>query len=141
MDSDALEPVDPDERVEVSLTLRPRRPLAELDTRRGQPMTREEFAASYGADPADIARVETFARTHNLDVVESSQARRTVRVAGRAADIEPAFGVKLSRVRSGDGATYRAPDREPQLPAELADVVQGVFGLDTRPVARHYEQR
>ncbi|MBV8717086.1 MAG: hypothetical protein JO020_25515 [Chloroflexi bacterium] len=129
-------PVDPDERVEVSLTLAPRHPFTELEARLDRPMSREEFAASYGADPSAIARVENFARSHQLEVVESSAARRTVRVAGRAADIGSAFGVNLVQQRLADGTEFRAPDREVEIPAELSGIVEGVFGLDTRPVAR-----
>src|SRR5258707_10438427 len=93
-----VSPVDPDERVEVSVIVRPKRPLEDLDAHlgQGQPyLTREEFAASYGADPLDLAKVETFAKRHELEVVESSPARRTVRLAGRADDVATAFGVQL----------------------------------------------
>lgn len=131
MTSDALEPVNPDERVEVSVILRPRHSLDELETRLGQaPMSRDEYAALYGADPADVDRVAQFAGQHRLDVIESSLPRRTVRLAGRAADVGEAFGVSF-HVENG----YRVPSGPARLPPELQDVVQGVFGLDTRPVA------
>jgi kumamolisin len=139
MQPDALGPVNPDERVEVSLTLRSRRPLSELEARLDRPMTREEYAANYGADPDDIARVEAFAHQHRLDVVEASQPRRTVRLAGRTADMSTAFGVSLQRMRLDDGTEYRATDREVQVPSELSGVVEGIFGLDTRPIARPRE--
>jgi kumamolisin len=128
--------VDPDERVEVSLMLRPRRPLQELEARPGQPMSREEFAAAYGADPSDLESVRKFAQHHGLEVMESSQARRTVRVAGRAADVSAAFGVNLHRESLEDGTNARVPDGPVNLPQELTGIVQAVFGLDTRPVAR-----
>jgi len=134
---DALGPADPDERVEVSVIVKPRQPLGELHAR-AQPMSREEFAASYGADPDDLARVEDFARRHGLEVVEASQARRTVVLAGRSADVAAAFGVSLVRQRTEDGTEYRAPDAEVQIPSELQGIVEGVFGLDTRPIARHH---
>jgi kumamolisin len=137
MSSDAPEPADPDERVEVSVILRPRRPLGELQAS-AQPMSREEFAANYGADPNDLARVEDFARRHGLEVVQASQPRRTIVVAGRSADVAAAFGVSLVRQRLEDGTEYRAPDREVQIPTELQGIVEGVFGLDTRPIARHH---
>ena len=134
-----LSPVNPDERVEVSVIVRPRRPLEELDARlsQAQPyLSREEFAATYGADAQDLAKVETFAQKHRLKVIESSPARRTVRLAGRAADIATAFGVQLMLEQLTDGTTVRRPAGEIELPPELKDVVQGVFGLDTRPIAR-----
>ncbi len=121
------QPVDPNQRVEVSLIVKPRRSLEELGARLDQPMTREEFAESYGADPADLATVEKFASGHHLEVVESSQARRTVRLAGRAEDIATAFGVTL-RVEDG----HRVAGGQAQLPPG----VEAVFGLDTRPIAQ-----
>lgn len=138
MDADALGPVDPDERVEVSVMLKPRRGLDELEARLGQPMSRDEFAAAYGAEPADLDSVAAFAHRQRLEVIESSQPRRTVRLAGRAADIEAAFGVRLERYRLQDGTEFRAPGGPTRLPAELEPRVQGVFGLDTRPVARRH---
>ena len=134
-DSDALGAVDPDGRVEVSVVLRPRHPLEELATG-AEPLSREEFAASFGADQADIQKIEAFARQHGLKVLEASQPRRTVRLAGRAADVATAFGVELTRQRLDDGTEYRAQGGDVQLPAELQPIVEGVFGLDTRPVAR-----
>jgi kumamolisin len=127
------QPVDPTERVEVTLILRPRRPLPELAA---QAISREEFAAEYGADPSDVARVKEFAAAHHLAVVETSVARRTVRLAGRAADISLAFGVRLHRQQLADGTSVRVPDHEVSTPRELQGVVSGIFGLDTRPVAR-----
>jgi kumamolisin len=124
--------IDPDERIEISVLVKPRRPLDEAETRLDRPMTREEFADSYGADPADLVRVENFAREHGLEVEEISQPRRTVRLAGRAADLAAIFGVELTRTDTQE----RVVSGEVQLPPELAGVVQAIFGLDTRPRAR-----
>jgi kumamolisin len=137
MPPDAPEAADPDERIEVSIIVKPRSPLGELQAA-ARPMSREEFAANYGADPDDIARVEDFARRHGLEVVEASQPRRTVVVAGRSAEVAAAFGVSLVRQRLDDGTEYRAPDHEVQIPPELQGIVEGIFGLDTRPIARHH---
>jgi len=98
---------EPDERIEVSLMLRPRRPLAELEARLAQPLSREQFAASYGAIPSDIAQVEAFAREQGLEVVEASQPRRTVRLAGRAAEISAAFGADILKLIFTGG--YQVP--------------------------------
>jgi kumamolisin len=139
MSARALGPTDPHRRIELSLVLRPRRPLQELETRLGQhqrPLTREEFGAMYGADPADLQKVESFARRHGLEVVEASAPRRTVRIAGKAGDLAALFGVQLLDFEDTDGTRFLAPSGEPRLPDELKDIVQGVFGLDTRPRAR-----
>jgi kumamolisin len=134
--SESHAPVDPNERIEISVMLKPRRPLEELEARLNQPgaavLSREEFAASYGADPADVAKVEAFARQHTLEVVESSPARRTVRLAGTAKDISAALGVQFFQ----DGR-FRGYTGEVQTPPELQGIVENVFGLDSHPVARH----
>jgi kumamolisin len=130
-------PLDPNERIEVSVMVRPRRPLEELEARLNQPaaepLSREDYAASFAAEPADVAKVEAFARQHSLKVVESSAARRTVRLAGTAADISSAFGVQFFQ----DGQ-FRGYTGEVQIPTELQGIVEGVFGLDSHPVARHH---
>ena len=125
------------------MTVRPRRPLAELDARLRQLppgeqpyLSRAEFAATYGADAADLASVEDFVRQYGLRVVESSPARRTVRLAGRATDINNAFGVELVQYRFTDGTMFHGYDGEISVRADLQGIVQGVFGLDTRPIAR-----
>ncbi|HEX6818723.1 MAG TPA: protease pro-enzyme activation domain-containing protein, partial [Ktedonobacterales bacterium] len=78
-------PADPSAQVRVSVYLRPRaaaQPESTVETTpSGQPLSRDEFAARFGADPADIARVEQFAREHRLSVVESSIPRRLVVLA------------------------------------------------------------
>jgi kumamolisin len=135
----ALGATDPNERIELSFVLRPRRPLEALEARlsHGQaPLSREEFAARYGADPADLRKVQAFARQHGLDVLESSAARRTVRVAGGAGDVATLFGVRLLDFQQEDGARFHAPTGDIQVPDELEGVIQGVFGFDTRPLAR-----
>ena len=131
--------VDPNRRIEVSVIVRPKRSLEDLDARLGQAqpyLSREELAATYGADAQDLAKVEGFAHEHGLEVVESSAARRTVRLAGRALDVATAFGVQLFQERLPDGTTVHGYEGEISLPAELTDVVQGIFGLDTHPIAR-----
>ncbi len=103
-------------------------------------MSREEYAAQHGADPADIDRVERFAREHGLVVVASSSARRSVFLSGTAAQFEAAFATKIEHYEC-DGNTYRGRTGTLSVPMDIADVVEGVFGIDDRPVARPHFQR
>jgi kumamolisin len=147
--SRALGPADPTERVQVTVLLRRRssqafrdrvNSLAQADRTSGH-MSREEFARQFGADPADIAAVRTFAANHGLSVVAEHPERRTVLLAGTVAQLEAAFGVKLQRCQHGSG-TYRGRQGVIQLPAELAGIVEAVLGLDNRPQARaHFRLR
>src|ERR1035438_10404222 len=125
-------PADPDERASVSVCLR-RRPgapaLPDVSRPRRQParMTRADFAAVSGANPADIAAVEEFAAEHGLTVEESSIPRRTVVLAGTVAKLSAAFAVDLGRYQAGEGS-YRGCEGPVHLPAGLIPVVEGVFG-------------
>jgi kumamolisin len=134
-------PVRPDERVEVTVRLRRKAPLPadgalQGDTSPGKRkyLSREEFAAAHGADPQDIEKVEAFAKSHGLVIVESNAARRSVVLSGDAKSVGDAFGVELQQYEH-DSGTYRGRVGTISVPAELADVVEGVFGLDDRPQA------
>src|SRR5262249_25037326 len=95
----------------------------------------EDFAATYGADPADIATVEDFAHEHNLTVIEASAPRRSVILSGTVADMSSAFGVYLANY-THPGGSYRGRTGSIHLPTEIHDIVEGVFGLDNRPQAK-----
>ena len=133
---------DPDERASVSICLR-RRPGAPALPDLSRPdrlpvrLTRGEFAAVYGAGPADIAAVEAFAAEHGLAVQESSIARRTVVLAGTVAKLGAAFAVDLGRYQAGE-ISYRGHDGPVHLPDGLVPVVEGVLGLDNRPQGRPF---
>ena len=99
------------------------------------PLTHAEFVAAYGADPADLAAVTRFAGAHGLAVVSTDAARRTVVLRGTLAALSAAFGVQLSCYEY-QGARYRGHEQPVQVPAELAGIVEGVFGFDTLPRSR-----
>ncbi|MGA9543680.1 MAG: S53 family peptidase [Candidatus Sulfotelmatobacter sp.] len=104
-------------------------------------MSRKEFERLHGADPDSIARVEAFARQHKLLVKEKSPGRRTVILSGTVAAMNKAFGVELKEYEYRTGR-YRGRTGPIHLPAELHDVVEGVFGLDNRPQAKpHFRRR
>lgn len=143
-------PVSPDERFEVTVRVRRRTPTHTLAATRGSTgdaapgqrryLSREEYAAQHGADPVDLARVEAFAKAHDLTVVGADAARRSVFLSGTAEQFARAFGVEIDHYEF-DGGSYRGRTGPVTVPAELADVVEGVFGIDDRPQARPHFQR
>ena len=130
-DSD-LGPADPEEQTSVSIYVRPR---TDQEAPTGR-VSREDWAAIGGADPVDLDAVAAFAREHGLTVTGRDLGRRLVVVTGRVADLSAAFGTELRSYRTADGTAYRGRRGPLSVPAGLADVVVGVFGLDTRPQAR-----
>jgi kumamolisin len=142
-------PANPNEIVDVTIRLRSRagrkpiidanefkKPIAERTI-----LSRKEFEQLHGADPDSIARVEAFAREQKLIVKEKNPGRRTVILSGTVAAMNQAFGVELKEYEHPTGR-YRGRTGTVQLPVELQDVVEGVFGLDNRPQAKpHFRRR
>ncbi len=135
-------PVDPNEKITVTLVLR-RRPeagglAAHLSGTAGgerQPLPREQFAATYGASPEDIAKVEAFAHEHELNVDLVEPAQRRVVLSGTVAAMSQTFGVFLGRWEHA-GGEYRGRTGEVHVPDDIAPVVEAVLGLDNRRQAR-----
>jgi len=136
-------PADPQERMEVTLILRPATSKAlpsfertdNLKPHEKTHLTREEFAAKHGADPEDIAKIDAFAHEHGLDVGAVNLAGRTVVLSGTVQAMSEAFNVTLQMYNHPSGA-YRGRTGPVEIPGELEGVIQGVFGLDNRPQAR-----
>jgi kumamolisin len=128
--------VDGARRAEVTVTL-PRR--AEPDP--AKPVSREEFAARYGADPAAIERLEAFATDHHLDVVSASPARRSVVLAGRLDDLAAAFGTSLALYEHPELGRFRGRTGPVTVPEDVAGAVESVLGLDDRPAAKPHFRR
>jgi kumamolisin len=132
-----------DERVDVTLRLRSKAQPHALSTggalddrlpRERTYLSREAFAEQHGTDPADIERITSFAQAHGLVVLETSHARRSMVLSGTAQAMGAAFGVRLQQFEH-DGGTYRGRTGSISVPSALAEVVEGVFGLDNRPQA------
>src|ERR1700744_6480723 len=134
----------PDEQVLINLHLRRRAdapPLPDMEHWANTPLKdrkyikREEFGATYGASKEDIDRVTAFAREHHLAVKETNTATRSVVVEGKVKDMESAFGIKLHCYDTGK-KKYRGREGFVHLPADLPGIVEGIFGLDNRLMAR-----
>src|SRR5690242_5635478 len=142
--------VHPEERFEVTLRLRSKANQAlgaHVAQLISQPpptratLTREAFAERYGADSSDIGKVEAFAQANGLSVVSVSAAQRSVILAGTASQISRAFGVELGAYAHPLGGTYRGRQGPIYVPADLATIVEGVFGVDDRPAAHPHFRR
>lgn len=143
-------PSPPQQQLRVTVRVRPKTPLAawiDAPEMTDQPpqartyLSREELASQLGAAPADLARVTRFARAHGLTVVGKDAAARSVQLAGTAAKFSVAFGTALHEYESPEGP-FRGRTGPLTVPASLAGIVEGVFGLDNRPQAvAHFQLR
>jgi len=108
--------------------------------RNRQYLKRDEFKDLHGADPRDLEKIRAFARRHGLTIVAEHLARRSVVLSGTAAAMSDAFGVELARYEDA-GRTFRGRSGPIYVPAEVAPLVEGVFGLDDRPQAKPHFRR
>ncbi|MFC4242208.1 protease pro-enzyme activation domain-containing protein [Gryllotalpicola reticulitermitis] len=132
-------PADTGSRIEATLVLRRRAELPE-SVLRGAPLSRDELASRYGADPADVERVSQALAAHGVEIVSSDLASRRVRIAGTVDQLQSAFGTTLEWAESdapaGGTVAHWHRTGELSVPSELDGVVSAVLGLDTRPQAR-----
>ena len=138
----ALRPAAADERLEVTVVLRPggttpwQGRLEELERgARPTPLTPEAFAEVHGARAADLDALGTFAATHELAVLARDALRHTITLGGTVQQMNAAFGVELWQFEH-PGGTYRGLHGPVLLPTELVEGVVAVLGLDNRPQAR-----
>ncbi len=127
----------PDAHAEVTILVRGRaaRPTAHVSGKRRPPhLSIEKLEQRLGASDEDIAAVERFARAHDLTVVRVEPGQRTLVLSGTLANLDRAFSTEL-RIHDTPEGRFRMRSGPLFVPAALAGIVEGVFGLDDRPVA------
>ncbi|HEY1731222.1 MAG TPA: S53 family peptidase [Terriglobales bacterium] len=129
---------DPNTVIQATIVVRPRQsnaePLAEA-VARGERLTREEYQARYGADPADVQAVLAFTSGFGLALTKVDLAARTVTLTGKTGDFSKAFQVELAHYQHS-GGTYRGRSGAISIPQDLSQIIQSVHGLDDRPQAK-----
>lgn len=95
-----------------------------------------EFTSAYGADQTDLDKITEWAKSAQLKIVDSDPRTRRVQVEGTVADINKAFGTELLDCEHPRYGRYRGRHGDIHIPADLAGIIEGVFGLDTRHVGR-----
>jgi kumamolisin len=136
-----LGPVDEQERIEVTMVLRRRAELPDELVFSPEVISPAELADTYGADPADVELVRQTLSGFGLEITETDEASRRMKVAGTAATLGQAFGANLRQARSshpgGSGeADHRYREGALQVPAALDGIVTAILGLDNRPQVR-----
>ena len=135
----AIDTLNPNDTASVTIRVRRKKSIDKV-LEKGQLISREDYAAQYGASEDDIAQVEAFAADHHLSIVESDNGRRSVILKGRIGDLEKAFQVHLTHYKDDKGFVFRGRIGDICIPAELDGIVEGVFGLDNRPHAQPHFQ-
>jgi kumamolisin len=142
-DAAPLDTLDPNEVLTVTIRIRRRKsltPLVNTESLVTKVVSRGEYASQYGADPAIARQIEAFATAYDLSLVDRNLARRSILLRGTVAQMQRAFGVSLATYQMADGTVFRGRTGAINVPIELVDSIEGVFGLDNRPQARAHFQ-
>ena len=132
-------------RIKVSVFVRRKQPIepggagSGLEPRLRRYLSPTDLTAAHGADPADLERVCAYAREKGLAILASDEVHRRAILEGPVTVLAAAFNVDVVRCEAaGNHRVYRGPV---QVPSELAGIIVGVFGFDSRPVAISHLRR
>lgn len=142
-----LQASDPTQKIKVSIYLRPNpNPPADLTGKvddqslllpgKRKYLSDDEFKTLYGASSQDMDKVKAWAATKKLSVVSQNAEQRKIEVEGTIANISDAFGVELNDFEHPELGHFRGRSGKVSIPEDLYGIVDGVFGLDTRPIGK-----
>lgn len=99
-------------------------------------LTPAEYGERFGASPAELMQAASWLALQGFSIEEISAGRRTIFFSGTARQVSNAFHVEMHRYSIG-GADHVANADDPQIPAALGGVVEGVVSLhDFRRVSQ-----
>ncbi|WP_406130356.1 protease pro-enzyme activation domain-containing protein [Streptomyces sp. NBC_00989] len=135
-------------RISVAISLTPRNDKG-LDTfiagvsnprssSYGHYLTKAQFAARFGRTDAEVKQVKEYLRAQGLTVGKVHSGNLLVDASGTAAQLEKAFGTKLSTWKDArSGRAFYANETAPTLPTGIAGLVSDVTGLNNRAQLHH----
>lgn len=131
--------VDPNAQMDISVYLKSKasdlqleRHVARMTLGRAQPLSQAEFGARFGSEQSSLDNLTRFAQENSLTIKSSDLTSGRVELTGSTADMQKAFGVKLSHYEHSSGAIFRGRQGMISVPTYLAHDVDGVYGLDDR---------
>jgi hypothetical protein len=91
-------------------------------------LTPRQFGARFGASPDDITKISTWLESHGFQVRSVLNNASMIDFAATAGQVRQAFHTDLHYFDI-EGGKYAANIRDPQIPAALAPLVEGIAGL------------
>ncbi len=98
-------------------------------------LTPEQFGKLYGPADSDVAAIVAWLESHGLQVEPTPAGRTSIAFNGTVSQVAEAFHTSIHSFLTSD-QQFTSNTTDPQIPAALAAVVQGVAHLNTiRPKA------
>jgi hypothetical protein len=92
-------------------------------------LTPAQFGASFGIGDADLQAVEQWLQSHGLKIEKVPQGRNMIQFSGTVGQLQSTFHTSIHSFEI-NGEHHLANVSDPQIPAALAPVVQGLAHLN-----------
>lgn len=106
-------------------------------------LTPEEYAARFGMNTTDIAKVSAWLESSGFSNVQVARSQMWISFSGTAQQVQASFHVAIHNY-SRNGETHFANTGDPQLPKALTGMVESIRGLDSfrqKPHSRRPQPR
>jgi subtilase family serine protease len=100
-------------------------------------LTPSEFADRFAPTQSTVNRVTSFLKSQGLNVKSISSSRTLIEVSGQVHQLEQTFGVSMNNYQDKQGHKYYANAESPTVPTDLADIINGITGLNNEPHWHH----
>jgi subtilase family serine protease len=98
------------------------------------------FGLAVGQPQTNVDAIAEYFRENGLTVLPLAAYRLSFKVTGSVARIQTALAVSFGTYRDRAGHRYYSTSGDPYLPADLATLVQAIYGLDNYPALQPYRQ-
>jgi|JI9StandDraft_1071089.scaffolds.fasta_scaffold03133_9 uncharacterized repeat protein (TIGR01451 family) len=106
----------------------------------GKYLTSEEFTERFAPTEDDYNAVIAYAKSVGLTVNATHPNRTLLNVEAEKESVEKAFNLCLHHYQEPSGRKFYAPDNNPEIPAEIANVIRGIVGLDNSVLRRPFRR-
>jgi len=91
-------------------------------------LTPGQFAGRFGVSETDAAQITAWLQAHGFEVEEVAAGSLSITFSGTAQQVEAAFHTPIHTYKIGK-EIHHANARDPEIPAALAEVVDGIVSL------------
>jgi len=95
-------------------------------------LTPDQFGQQFGPSDQDIEAISAWLRSHGFQINRVGRGRTVIEFSGTAAQVQQAFRTQIHKF-TVNGEEHWANASDPQIPAALAPVVEGIASLHNFP--------
>jgi subtilase family serine protease len=99
-------------------------------------LTPQQFGAQYGPADSDVHAVTQWLQSQGFNIEKVCSGKTVIEFSGNSAQVQTAFGASIHNYQV-NAKMYVANANDPQIPAALAPVVEGLVSLNNFPRQSH----